>query len=177
MCPPLNIFICRSPYLQYLRLCLFWIFFFLFWSSCAVWRILVPQTGITPTPNAVEARSLNHWATREAMRWRVFKEVIKLSAIRVGLILCDCCAYKTEEQFRIRTKGKAGVWSKQEVCFMFPPGRPWGEMQRHSEEGPCEDTGERQPSLSQGERLPKTLLEPQSWAWASELWANGISII
>ena len=34
---------------------------------------------------------------------------------------------------------------------MFPPSRPWGEMQRHSEEGPCEDTGERQPSLSQGE--------------------------
>ena len=84
-------------------------FFFFFRSSRAAWRILVPQTGITPIPNAVEAQSLNHWTTREALRWKVFKKVIKLSAIRVGLILYDCCAYKIEEQFRIRTKGKADV--------------------------------------------------------------------
>ena len=38
---------------------------FLFWLRRAAYRILVPQPGIEPVPPAVEARSLNHWTTRE----------------------------------------------------------------------------------------------------------------
>ena len=34
----------------------------LFWEAC---RTLVPQSGIEPTPPAVEVQSLNHWLARE----------------------------------------------------------------------------------------------------------------
>ena len=36
-----------------------------FWSCCAAWGILVPRPGIGPGSPAVEARSPNHWITRE----------------------------------------------------------------------------------------------------------------
>ena len=35
------------------------------WPCCAACGILVPQLGIKPTPLALEAKSLNQWATRE----------------------------------------------------------------------------------------------------------------
>ena len=43
-------------------------FQYCFWFSCMCWEvcgILVPQPGIKPVPPAVEARSPNHWTTRE----------------------------------------------------------------------------------------------------------------
>ena len=43
----------------------FTIFFLVAPLACG---ILVPQRGIKPTPPAVEARSLNHWTTRETPR-------------------------------------------------------------------------------------------------------------
>ena len=39
--------------------------FFFFWPRYVACGILVPQPGIKPVPPAVEARSLNHWTTRE----------------------------------------------------------------------------------------------------------------
>ena len=35
------------------------------WPCCAACGILVPQLGIKPTPLALEAKSFNHWSTRE----------------------------------------------------------------------------------------------------------------
>ena len=42
-------------------------FFFFFWPYHTAYGILVPLPGIEPAPHpsAVEARSLNHWTTRE----------------------------------------------------------------------------------------------------------------
>ena len=40
------------------------IFFWLHWAAC---RILVSWTGIKPKPLAMEAQSLSHWTTREAL--------------------------------------------------------------------------------------------------------------
>ena len=50
--------------------CSSWIFFFFcisfyFSATPMVCGILVPQPGIEPAPLAMEAPSLNHWATRE----------------------------------------------------------------------------------------------------------------
>ena len=39
--------------------------FLIFWSCCMACGILVPWPRIEPVPLAVEARSLNHWTTRE----------------------------------------------------------------------------------------------------------------
>ena len=39
---------------------------FISWPHHSVCGILVPRPGTEPTPLAVEAQSLNHWATREA---------------------------------------------------------------------------------------------------------------
>ena len=39
--------------------------FFFFWLCCAAHGILVPGSGIEPTPPAVEERSLKQWTTRE----------------------------------------------------------------------------------------------------------------
>ena len=50
--------------------------------------------------------------------------------------------------------------TKSVFCFLqVCLGERRGEMQRHPEERPCEDTGKRQPSLSQGERLQKNPAE------------------
>ena len=38
---------------------------FIFWPHLMVCDNLAPQPGIKPTPPALEAQSLNHWATRE----------------------------------------------------------------------------------------------------------------
>ena len=38
---------------------------FFFWTCRKTCRIFVPRPGIEPVPPAVEARSLNHWTTRE----------------------------------------------------------------------------------------------------------------
>ena len=40
-------------------------FFFFFWPHLTACGILVLRPGIEPTPPASEARSLNHWTTRE----------------------------------------------------------------------------------------------------------------
>ena len=40
-------------------------FFIFFWPRCTACRILFPQPGIEPVSPAVEARSSNHWTTRE----------------------------------------------------------------------------------------------------------------
>ena len=42
-----------------------WWGFLFVWQHFTACRILVPQPGIEPVPLAVEARSLNHWTTRE----------------------------------------------------------------------------------------------------------------
>ena len=69
--------------------------------------------------------------------------------------------------------------TKSVFCFLqVGLGERRGEMQRHSEERPCEDTGKRQPFLSQGERLQKNPAETTNLGlWPPELWENGISII
>ena len=36
-----------------------------FWPRLVAYGILVPRPGIKPVPPALEAQSLNHWATRE----------------------------------------------------------------------------------------------------------------
>ena len=41
--------------------------FFFFWPCCSVHGILVPKPGIKPRPSAMDARSLNHWITREVL--------------------------------------------------------------------------------------------------------------
>ena len=41
----------------------YWLFFFC--CLTLAWGILVPQSGISPVPPAVEVQSLNHWTTRE----------------------------------------------------------------------------------------------------------------
>ena len=43
----------------------FFFFFLFFWLHHAAYGILVPHPGIEPVPPAVEARSPNHWASRE----------------------------------------------------------------------------------------------------------------
>ena len=45
----------------------FFFFFFNFWPHCTACGISVPRPGIEPMPPAVEARSLNHWTTREVL--------------------------------------------------------------------------------------------------------------
>ena len=45
--------------------CLFLFFFFFF--GCTMWHVELPWPGIEPTPPAVEAQSLNHWTTWEAL--------------------------------------------------------------------------------------------------------------
>ena len=40
-------------------------FFFPLWPRHTAFRIFIPRPGIEPAPPAVEAWSLNHWATRE----------------------------------------------------------------------------------------------------------------
>ena len=65
----------RFLYSGFIFLCatnafLVWIFFFFFIYlaspdlSCSMWD-LVPWRGIEPVPPALEAQSLNHWASRE----------------------------------------------------------------------------------------------------------------
>ena len=41
--------------------------FFFFWSQCMACGILVPQSGLNPTPLAVEAQSLTHQTTRAVL--------------------------------------------------------------------------------------------------------------
>ena len=49
------------------------VFVFFFFNGCCLfldklrgmWGILDPRPGIDPMPAVLEARSLNHWATRE----------------------------------------------------------------------------------------------------------------
>ena len=52
-----------------IRATLLFLFFSFFWPHHAVCRILVPRPGIKPGPSAVEARTFNHWTTREVL-WR-----------------------------------------------------------------------------------------------------------
>ena len=51
-------------------LCSGW--FVWFGPHCSACGILVPRPGIEPVPPAVEARSLNHWTTREVPVWWLF---------------------------------------------------------------------------------------------------------
>ena len=48
------------------------------------YRILVPRPGIEPRIPAVEARSLNHWTTREYPGEQIFKTRIKILLNRLG---------------------------------------------------------------------------------------------
>ena len=48
------------------------IYLFIFWPCRTACWILVPRPGIEPLPPAVEARSLNHWTTREVPRLSFF---------------------------------------------------------------------------------------------------------
>ena len=55
----------------------FFCFLFLGHALCAACGILVPRPGVKPASPAVEARSLNHWTTREVPRsqflsWSVY---------------------------------------------------------------------------------------------------------
>ena len=52
-----------------------------FFGSEACW-ILVPRPGIKPTSPAVEAQALNHWTTREAPPFPVFKSSNQASPLR-----------------------------------------------------------------------------------------------
>ena len=57
---------CWLMWLRKLTIFLFFSFFCLtFWPYRTACGILVPQPEIEPAPPAVEARSLNHWTTRE----------------------------------------------------------------------------------------------------------------
>ena len=38
-----------------------------FWPHYKAYGILVPQSGIKPTPSAVAAQRLNHWTTRKVL--------------------------------------------------------------------------------------------------------------
>ena len=51
-------------------------FFFFFWPCHMACRILVPQPGIELVPPAVEARSLNHWTTREIPEKCYFRVIL-----------------------------------------------------------------------------------------------------
>ena len=53
----------------HLRWLFFFFFFFVFWLFPMACRILVPDRGLTSGCPAVEAWSLNHWATREVPWW------------------------------------------------------------------------------------------------------------
>ena len=46
-------------------------FFVFFLPCCGARGILVPQSGIEPTPPAVEAWSLNHWTPRKVPRYNL----------------------------------------------------------------------------------------------------------
>ena len=41
------------------------VFFFFFWPHYVACGMLVPQPGVKLAPSAVEAQSLNHWASGE----------------------------------------------------------------------------------------------------------------
>ena len=45
-----------------------WFLFFFFWPRRATCSIPVPRPGKEPAPPTLEARSLNHWTTREVPR-------------------------------------------------------------------------------------------------------------
>ena len=49
-------------YYDFLYLFLSFLIFWLHWAACGV---LIPQFGFEPVPPAVEAWSLNHWASGE----------------------------------------------------------------------------------------------------------------
>ena len=51
------------PWEQYSFLFLF----LFFWPPCKAGGILVPQSGIEPTPSAVAVQCLNHWTTRKVL--------------------------------------------------------------------------------------------------------------
>ena len=53
------------PYLKIFIVVKHIYFYFIFWSRCMGWVILVPWPGIEPMPPAVEARGPNHWTARE----------------------------------------------------------------------------------------------------------------
>ena len=58
-----------------LFLVLFVYLFIYFWLYPTACRILVPWPGIEPAPPALEARSLNHWTTREVpyfIFWKIY---------------------------------------------------------------------------------------------------------
>ena len=57
------------------------LWFILFWPHREVCRILVPQSGIEPSPPAVKVQSLNHWTTRE---------VPQVSCFCVCVCVCVC---------------------------------------------------------------------------------------
>ena len=52
------------------------IYLFIYLPCHAACGIFVPQPGIEPAPPEVEARSLNHWTTREFPRQGLFKQTV-----------------------------------------------------------------------------------------------------
>ena len=53
-------------------------FIFIFWPGCMACGILASLAGIEPAPPELEARSLNHWTTREAPRPSLVLKVVKI---------------------------------------------------------------------------------------------------
>ena len=59
---------------------------FTYLFDCATDKILVPQPGMEPVPPAVEARSPNHWTTRE------FPTLLVFNVLNIFSYLC-CIKY------------------------------------------------------------------------------------
>ena len=79
---------------------LFFSFIFIFWPCCMTCGILASRAGIEPAPPELEARSLNHWTTREAPRPSLVLIVVKIqqqslwlqhSSLRFSFILAGAC--------------------------------------------------------------------------------------
>ena len=76
-----------------------YIHYFFFWLCLAACGILVPWPGIIPAPPAVEARSPNHWTTREVPTSTLltFETVLVGGARKLSYIPCSLNFLKTTQ--------------------------------------------------------------------------------
>ena len=65
--------------------------FFFFWLHCMAYGILVPGPGIEPVSPAVDARSLNHWTTKEVLAFCFFFQMVMFELTIRNIMICLLC--------------------------------------------------------------------------------------
>ena len=80
------------------------IYLFILWPWHTTWEILVSQPGIEPQPPAWAVQSLNHWTTREVLKFVYFYQ--EFACLSCNYFLLTSRLFQTNEKLCLSLVGR-----------------------------------------------------------------------